>query len=190
MNEGKKEAEILDHEYDGIREFDNPLPSWWLLTFYGAIVFSVFYVAYYHFGPGPSLEQELSQDLAQVNALAEKSRAAEAPPSEEQLHAALLDADTKALGKKIFIEKCAACHGALGEGQIGPNLTDKFWIHGNGELAELLTLVSQGVPDKGMPPWSALLDRAQLIAAAVHVRSLRGTSPPNAKAPQGTEVKQ
>lgn len=190
MNNREREAEILPHDYDGIQEFDNPLPNWWLLTFYLSIAFSAVYIAYYHFGSGPSPEQEMQADVAQVQALAEASRKAAPPPSDDELNAVFADPGKRALGKQIYTEKCAACHGNEGQGMIGPNLTDKFWIHGNGSLAAVLKVISDGVADKGMPPWGPLLAKEQLLAATAHVKGLQGTKPANPKEPQGTEVKE
>ncbi len=190
MSDKKTAADdLLDHNYDGIQEFDNPLPRWWLATFYGAIVFSVFYVGYYHLGPGPSLNEELAQDLAQVKALEAANRKESPPLSDQELAAAFADPGNLSRGQKIFAEKCLACHGAKGEGGIGPNLTDAYWINGNSGMAFLMKMVAEGVPDKGMPPWNTLLDPAEILAVASHVKSLQGTKPANAKAPQGELVK-
>jgi len=189
VSDNKGTDELLDHDYDGIQEFDNPLPNWWLGTFYGAIIFSVFYVAYYHYGPGLSLDEELAQDLAQVRAIEASNKKAAPPLNEKELAAAYADAGKRTQGKKIFSEKCMACHGASGEGQIGPNLTDAYWIHGNAALSSLLKVISVGVPDKGMPPWDALLKPEDILAVSVHVKSLQGSKPANAKPPQGELVK-
>lgn len=186
----QREAEVLPHDYDGIQEFDNPLPNWWLLTFYVSIAYSVLYIGYYHFGPGPSPEQEMHADVARIETLAEASRKAAPAPSDDELNAVLADPARRAQGKQIYTEKCAACHGADGQGMIGPNLTDKFWIHGNGSLAALLQVITDGVADKGMPPWGPLLTKDQLFAATAHVKGLQGTKPANPKEPQGTEVTQ
>lgn len=183
------EGQLLDHNYDGIQELDNPLPNWWLATFYGAIIFSVFYVGFYHFGPGLSLDEELAQDLAQVEAQEIAARKSAPQLSESDLAAVYADPGKRAQGKKIYAEKCLACHGASGEGQIGPNLTDAYWIHGNGKLASLVTVVSEGFPDKGMPPWEALLKTEEILAVAAHVKSLQGTKPAKPKEPQGELVK-
>lgn len=187
MDKKKDDAVLLDHEYDGIREYDNLLPNWWLATFYGAIIFSVLYVGYYEFGPGPSSEQELRQDLA-ARELLQKSAQVEPPAGEAELQAILQDSGKRAAGGSVFKEKCAACHGSLGEGQIGPNLTDKFWIHGNGTLPAILQVVSEGVPDKGMPPWKTMLKKEELLTVVAYVKSLAGSNPANGKAPQGNEV--
>lgn len=188
--QNQAEGELLDHNYDGIQEFDNPLPNWWLATFYGAIIFSFFYVGYYHMGPGPSLDQELATGLEKIKAMEAANQQTSAPLTDEVLAAAFADPATRASGKKIFAEKCLACHGANGEGGIGPNLTDGYWINGNSGFASLAKVVSEGVPDKGMPPWSALLKQAEIVAVVSHVKGLLGTKPANPKAPQGELVKE
>lgn len=183
MTENKHE-ETLEHEYDGIRELDNPLPGWWLATFYGTIVFALLYVGYYHLGTGPSLVEELQRDMAEIS---EKAKPAEGPsgPDESALLAVLEDPAALRLGKEQYAAKCASCHGNQGEGSIGPNLTDAYWIHGDGSITAIATVVSDGVAAKGMPPWKGLLKEDELVAVVGFVKSLKGTKPANAKAPQG-----
>ncbi len=188
--QNQAEGQLLDHNYDGIQEFDNPLPNWWLATFYGAIIFAVFYVGYYHMGPGPSLDQELATGLEKIKAQELANQQTAAPLNDETLAAAFADPGVRASGKKVFTEKCLACHGASGEGGIGPNLTDAYWINGNGSLAALVKVVSTGVPDKGMPPWGPLLKQDEIVAVVAHVKGLNGTKPANPKAPQGELVKE
>lgn len=189
MTDREREALLLDHNYDGIQEFDNPLPNWWLVTFYGAIIFSVIYIGYYHFAGGPSLTDELAADLKEVQAQVAATKSATPAPSEQELLAVFNDAGKRAAGKQVYTEKCAACHGVEGQGMIGPNLTDNFWIHGDGSLGAILKVVNEGVADKGMPPWGPLLSKDQLEGSVAYVRSLKGTKPANPKEPQGTEVK-
>jgi cytochrome c oxidase cbb3-type subunit III len=187
----KKETdELLNHEYDGIRELDNPLPGWWLATFYATIVFAVLYVGYYHFGPGLSLKDELANDMAKLEERQRLAKKASPGPDEATLLAIVSDPAQMAIGKAEYIGKCASCHGILGEGSIGPNLTDKFWIHGDGSLVAIHQLVEEGVAEKGMPPWKAMLKPAELNAVVAFAHSLKGANPPNAKPPQGVEVKQ
>lgn len=180
-------AILLKHNYDGIEEFDHPLPKWWLLTFYGTMIFAAIYVGYYHFGSGASQETELGNDLAALQKLAPP------PASSDDLAAkvaALLnDNGAKESGKVAYLGKCSACHGNSGEGGIGPNLTDKFWIHGNGDPASLTKVIVEGVPEKGMPTWGAVIPPEETVQLAVFITSLQGTTPPNPKAPEGTEVK-
>jgi cytochrome c oxidase cbb3-type subunit 3 len=189
MNARDPKEKLLDHNYDGIQEFDNPLPRWWLATFYGAIVFAFLYLGYYHFGPGATPEETLAHDLGELKALDKASEAKEAGPSEVELAAVFKDLSRREAGKKLFLEKCSSCHGADGGGLIGPNLTDKFWLHGRGTLVDIAEVVSNGVADKGMPTWKLLMKKDEIYSVVAYVKSLKGTHPANPKAPQGTEVK-
>jgi cytochrome c oxidase cbb3-type subunit 3 len=187
MSDSKEK--LLDHNYDGIQEYDNPLPGWWLATFYVAIVFAFFYIGYYHFGPGPTPEADLAQSLADLKALDRKGEGKEPAPTEEMLAAIYQDAGRREEGKRIFLEKCSACHGAEGGGLIGPNLTDRYWLHGRGRLTDLRGIIAEGFPEKGMPSWELMLKKDDLLSVVVYVKSLQGTHPSNPKAPQGEEIK-
>lgn len=179
-----EDAPLMDHDYDGIREFDNSLPGWWLATFYIAIVFAIAYFGYYILGSGPTLVEELNQQLKQAEFAKLSQQAPSKGPDEKQLTTAFQDPEQKKKGKAIFQVRCVACHGPEGQGGIGPNLTDNYWIHG-GTLADIAKTVSTGVPDKGMPTWKALISNEEIISVVVFVKSLKGTNPPNPKAPQG-----
>ena len=87
-------------------------------------------------------------------------------------------------GKAIFDKNCVQCHGKVGQGGIGPNLTDDYWIHG-GTFTDIVKVIKYGFPAKGMIAWRGTLKPKQIIQAASHIEILRGTNPPNAKAPQG-----
>lgn len=181
--------EIKNHEYDGIREYDNPLPSWWLNSFYLCILFAILYYAHYELGSGSSLQEELAKDMQEIEAIKSNNGGGAGLPTEALLAAAFQDPKKLSLGKKVFAEKCISCHAADGGGGIGPNLTDKFWIHGNGTLPAIAKVVFDGVADKGMPPWGAMLKPEELVSVVAFVKSLDGTKPVNPKAPQGIEVK-
>lgn len=186
-----EDEKLLDHNYDGIQEFDNPLPRWWLATFYGAIVYAVLYLGYYHLGgPGKDPRVDLAQELSEIKDKQNASVKNAPGPDEAALMAALQDPARKTAGKSLFGEKCASCHVIDGGGSIGPNLTDKYWIHGDGSLTSILQVVSEGVADKGMPPWKALMKPDEIISVVAYVKTFQGTKPANPKAPQGNEVKQ
>lgn len=175
-------GKLLDHDYDGIRELDNPLPGWWLATFYGAIVFAFFYFAYYQLGGGATLDQELQADLAGIQKKFQAHIETQGPSHFEEL---LKNPASLASGKAVFDGKCAVCHGPKGEGIIGPNLTDNYWISGDGSAQAIHKVVQKGVLEKGMPAWEAQLKPAEVELVATYVFSLAGSNPPNPKAPQG-----
>ncbi len=176
---------LMDHHYDGIQEYDNPLPAWWLITFFGTIIFSFLYWIHYEFGGGPTLAQELKSDLAVIQTLNPNAGNAD---KEETLAALLSSEDAKAKGKEVYAAKCAVCHGPEQQGLIGPNLVDEYWIHGKGKLADIAGVVRKGVLDKGMPNWDNQLKDDEIQSVTVFIYAGRGSKPANPKAPQGEKV--
>lgn len=181
------EGKIIEgHSYDGIQELDNPLPKWWLATFYITIVFGVGYYAYYEIMGGPSHDEQLNAQMAKIEQLQEQHQAKQQKAAGEiDLATFLQQSEVMDKGKEHFVAKCAACHGQNGEGLIGPNLTDKYWIHSKGKAKGLLAAIRQGFPEKGMPPWDALIPKEDHVALAAYVYSLQGTNPEGGKEPQG-----
>jgi cytochrome c oxidase cbb3-type subunit III len=179
---------IEDHEYDGIRELNNPLPGWWLATFYITIVFAVVYYIYYEFAGGPSLDEELSSELSIIETVQQQAEESIEIKSEENFLALLENEDAMEKAKAEFVTKCTACHGAQGQGIIGPNLTDEYWIHGDGRIPSIVKTINEGVVEKGMPPWKGVIAPDLVEQVAVYVYSIRGTDPPGAKPPQGEKV--
>ena len=183
----KDDALLLDHDYDGIRELNYPLPSWWLASFYLTIVFAVGYYVVYQFGFAPSLKQELERDLAKIEAL--KAKQPVAAEDQAALAAVVADPSKRAAGKALFLDKCAVCHGTEAQGVVGPNLTDDYWLHGRGKPRDLIAIIRDGVGDKGMPPWGPVLSNEQILTLVSFVTSVRGSKPANAKPPQGELIK-
>lgn len=176
---------VIDHAYDGIKELDNPTPAWFMGLFYASIVFGVVYLSVYHvFGVGMNQDQEYEKEML----IAEKEReaflAGQANNVDENTIELDKSAETIAGGKAIFDQNCVACHGANGEGGIGPNLTDDYWLHG-GNIKAIFRTVKRGVPDKGMIAWEQQLSPAQIAQVSNYIVSLHGINPANAKAPQG-----
>ncbi len=178
MSEPKDE--LLDHAYDGIREYDNPLPKWWLGIFYISIIFALIYIPYYLFLGGPSQEDEYAAEMAAAAASAPKVDAA----GEDALEKIAADAGRVGEGKALFAVNCMPCHAADAGGLVGPNLTDDHWIHG-GRLTDIARVISEGVPEKGMIAWKKQLSPAQIQSLTAFVRSLRGTKPAAPKPPEG-----
>jgi len=180
-------AALLDHEYDGIREYDNPLPGWWVWTYWASFFFAIGYVFHFHFsGNGISIADAYENDMAAAreeqlrHSLGEKV-------SEESLAKLMADPALMKDAQALFTQRCTQCHGAHGQGVIGPNLTDAYWLHGQGTLLDIHHTVSEGVPDKGMPPWKMQLTPVQLRELAAFVGTLRGQGLPG-KQPEGTLV--
>ncbi len=182
----KKEVPILDHDYDGIKEYDNPLPTWWLVTFLMTIIFGFHYWIHYEFGGGQTVLQELGQDLAKLESM--QKSAPDVGDSEADLNKLVGAAAVLASGESVYQAKCAVCHGQALEGTIGPNLVDSYWIHGKGGLAGVAKVIREGVLDKGMPAWGSLLKSDEVGALTVFIASRKGTTPANPKGPQGIKV--
>src|SRR5436190_8635229 len=182
----EKEADVLlDHDYDGIKELDNALPPWWKWSFYFTIVVAVIYMFRFHvIKTGPTPLQEYDNEMRIAAAHMENFRK-NSKEAFDETTVKLADATGIAAGKKIFTGTCFPCHGANGEGNaVGPNLTDKYWLHG-GTLGNVFKTITIGVPDKGMQAWGKTFSPTDIRNLASFVLSLQGTKPANAKAPQG-----
>lgn len=181
-----REHEIMSHhEYDGIRELDNSLPPWWVNMFILTIIWAVGYMYYYHWGGnGPSSAEEYTIAMEQAQKQQAVSLAGMANAVDESNVVALTESGALGEGELIFKNVCAACHGLAGEGTVGPNMTDEYWIHGGG-IKEIFKTIKYGVPDKGMISWQSQLTPADIQKVASYILTLKGTNPPNPKAPQG-----
>lgn len=172
--------ELLDHDYDGIQEYDNPLPRWWLGMFYICIAYAVFYMPYYGMAYGPTPEQEWEQDMEAWNELHPQVELASA----EEMAEIVKDPAKIAAGKEIYNMRCLACHAADGGGLVGPNLVDDYWLHG-GSPVDIAKVIYDGVPAKGMIAWKSQLSVEEIYAATAFIYSLHGTTPAKPKDPQG-----
>jgi len=183
----EKEEEILfHHEYDGIRELDNRLPPWWVYMFYICIVFAVVYMYHYHISESGQLQTaEYETEIAEAKIQQEAFLKSEANSIDENTVTLVTDKTRIEKGQTIFTQNCAACHGKVGEGAaVGPNLSDEYWLHG-GKIKNVFKTIKYGVPEKGMISWKTDLTPAQIQEVASYIVSLKGSNPPNAKAPQG-----
>jgi len=173
------------HDYDGIREFDNRLPNWWLATLFLTIFFGAGYWLYYHtLGVGPDSWTAYHAEMAEAAALAAERAKARGEVTDEVLAALAADPVQVEKGKAVFGQYCAACHGPEGGGLIGPNLTDAYWINGTGKPLEIRGIVANGVPAKGMPAWEQMLGAEKVEQVTAFVYSVRGKNLPG-KEPQG-----
>jgi cytochrome c oxidase cbb3-type subunit 3 len=176
---------LIEHEYDGIQEFDNPMPRWWVTSFWATIIFSVLYLL--NIGPFGSGAGRIAQYEADMTAWRAEHPVDEGGADPATLLAMAGDPTVLAEGQDLFARNCAACHGPDGGGVIGPNLTDDAWIHG-GTITQIHAVVAEGVLAKGMPAWGRQLTPAQVNAAVAYVWTLHGTTPANPKAAEGAVV--
>ncbi len=182
----EKEAAIMtDHNYDGIQELDNSLPPWWKYGFYLTIVWGVAYLIHYHVAEtGPLSIDEYKNQVAEAEFQMEEFRKRSADMVDEKTVALLTDATEISKGKSTFDQFCVTCHGALGEGKVGPNLTDPYWKNG-GDIKDVFKTIKLGVSGTGMKSWKADLSPKAIAQVSSYILTLQGTNPSNAKAPEG-----
>lgn len=175
----------LEHEYDGIRELDNVLPPWWKYGFYLTIVVSVIYMFIYHVtGTFPLQKEEYEISMKRAEAEVAAYMKNSALNVDETTVKLLTDPADIEAGKEMYFSSCVACHGRSGEGGVGPNLTDDYWLHSGG-VADIFKSIKYGWPDKGMKSWKEDFSPMQIAQITSYIKSLRGTNPPNAKEKQG-----
>jgi cytochrome c oxidase cbb3-type subunit 3 len=184
----KKNNEMLDHNYDGIQEYDNPLPTWWVWIFWACIVHSLVYFIYYHILMGPTIHDEYNAEVADWDA-----RMAELIPpkaTEAELQAILDDPAKVQAGAAVFAAKCLPCHAPDGGGMVGlgPNMTDDYWKNGDGSLSAIQTVVIGGVAGTAMQAWEQQLKPEELTNVVAFIKTLHGTTPANPKEPEGQLV--
>jgi cytochrome c oxidase cbb3-type subunit 3 len=205
---------LLDHNFDGITELDNFLPPWWKWLFIFTIVFSVGYILHYHvFKTGDLQDMEYYKELnpewaesdlkmvgpsfrykspykgveaVEAVVTVETSDIVEEDTfvGESVRLSVLTDSESIEKGKSIYAANCIVCHGANGEGLIGPNFCDSNWIHG-GAVEDLVRIINVGVPAKGMIAWDKTLTPEQILQVASYILTFEGTNPANQKAAEG-----
>lgn len=179
---------MMDHKFDGIAELNNPTPAWFMVLFYATIIFAIGYLLNYHvFGYGKLQDEEYVAEVEQASVdkaafLANPVNAASAVNENNVVQSK--DAAVLQTGASLFANRCTPCHGDHGQGIVGPNLTDEYWLHG-GKIQSVFKTIKYGVPEKGMIAWEKSLSAQQIADLANYILSLQGTKPAGAKAPQG-----
>ncbi|WP_127715877.1 cbb3-type cytochrome c oxidase N-terminal domain-containing protein [Halobacteriovorax sp. HLS] len=180
---------LLDHDYDGIQELNHPLPSWWVWMWAASIVFSIPYFMYYHMAGGPSLAEALEKDMVKINELKAVAANDLSKFDIEHYNTWVENNDAKALAATVWEENCLSCHAADGGGDIGPNLTDNYWLNITERTPQaIFKVVRDGVEDNGMPAWGEVLSKEEIYAAITQVMAFKGTTPAEPKEPQGEKI--
>jgi len=183
---------VMEHEFDGITELDNPTPGWFMVLFYGSIIFAIVYMFNYEvLGWGPNQDEEYATELAEAEeakiAYLSKPGNAKNAVNENNMEQSK-DAAILTSGAGLFVNRCTPCHGELAQGLVGPNLTDEYWIHG-GSPGGVFKTIKYGVPEKGMVAWEKSLSAQQISDLTNYILSLQGSSPAGAKAAEGEKLK-
>jgi cytochrome c oxidase cbb3-type subunit 3 len=190
MNPEPQPAEdprLTGHEYDGIREYDNPTPAWWHLIFVGTVLFSVVYFTFWHYSPVAYTPQ---QALARRE-VAEYKRVfgqlGELTPDEPTVISMMKNPQMMAVARGIFVGNCAPCHAQDGGGINGVNLTDDYYKNCR-SIADIFPTITKGANVGAMPAWETRLGQNERIILAAYVATLRGTRPAVPKPPEGEPV--
>jgi cytochrome c oxidase cbb3-type subunit 3 len=182
MNKHADDERVIHVYDDDIREMDNRLPLWWQYTLYGAVLFAVCYFwGEQKVGAWKSQRESFEQEMVAARLEAAKKGG---KMTSETLVAMSHNPKIVSEGKQVFETTCAPCHRADGGGNIGPNLTDKYWLHG-AKPEEIFHTVHDGVSDKGMPTWGPQLGEEKVADVVAYVLTLHDTNVPGGKAPQG-----
>lgn len=188
MSSTHQDENILSHDYDGIREYDNPTPGWWHAIFLGCTVFAVLYLIFFHISPmGWTIFEQQEATAKRINdkaAAVLKATYGSLAPDQPNLLRLSADTNARAAGKAIFEGRCAACHMPDGRGLVGPNLTDDFGKNIK-TPEDVYKTVSGGVAGTAMIAWEPQMGRDDVVLAAAYVISLRGTNVAGGKAPEG-----
>lgn len=184
----EQEADLdLGHDYDGIRELDNKMPSWWVYGFYATIFFAVFYLWRYHVvHAAPLQEEEYTISVDKANKEVSDYLKTKGDNINES-NIKMLGAEDITEGANLFKSTCVACHMANGGGGVGPNLTDNYWLNG-GDITSVFKTIKYGI--RAMPAWQNNFSSKQLAQLASFVESLRNTNVAGGKAPQGEVFKE
>jgi cytochrome c oxidase cbb3-type subunit 3 len=181
------DAPLTGHAYDGIQEYDNPLPGWWKWLFIGSIFFSLLYWPFFHFGaPGRSVAERFDVALAE-NMRLQFAEIGELQPNEATLVKMMNDSGWVKVGESVYRSNCASCHGIDGGGIVGPNLTDDHYKNVR-EITDILNVVQQGAAAGAMPAWKSRLQLNEQILVSSYVASLRGSTPGSAKGAEGNVI--
>jgi len=184
----EQEADLdLGHDYDGIRELNNRLPPWWIYGFYLTIVFAAIYLWRYHVSHSAPLSKEEYEIAVQKADEKVKDYLKQKGDAVDENTVMMLGSADVTEGKRIFQASCISCHSEGGAGNVGPNLTDDYWIHG-GDIKSVFKTIKYGI--NAMPTWQNSYSNKQIAQLASYVKSLHGSNPPNAKAPQGELYKE
>jgi len=183
-------GQTTGHSYDGIEEYDNPLPAWWFWGFILTIVFGLGYLAYF---PGLGNFKGLG-GWTQIKQLEEEQAYAEerygpifAQYRDVPVDELAKNPDALKIGRRLFTTNCSVCHGATAEGSFGfPNLTDSEWLWG-GDGNAIETTILNG-RNAAMPPWLPVLGDEGVSQVTQYVMSLSGREVDGAAAEKGALV--
>lgn len=178
---------LLEHEYDGIREYDNPVPRWMHVIFWASAVFCFFYFVFYH-GSTVSSSIADSYDVAVADDLTKRfAEIGELQPDEATILEYAKNDDWLKVGASVFKTHCVSCHSKDGSGLVGPNLTDDHWKNVR-TLTDIARVITEGAANGAMPAWKTRLHPNEVVLVSSYVASLRGQNLPGPRGPEGEVI--
>jgi cytochrome c oxidase cbb3-type subunit 3 len=179
---------LTGHAYDGIVEYDNPLPGWWKFLFWFFIIIAPIYYLFFHSGvEGRSIHDQYNNHMASVFEI-RFAEIGELTADRETILEYLNDKpEWLAVGKVTYQTNCVSCHGADGGGLVGPNLTDDYWKHVR-NVEGIAKVLENGAANGAMPAWKTRFSHPnQIVLTAAYVASLR-KNPVAGKPPEGAKI--
>lgn len=184
----KSTGETLgDHTYDGIQEYDNPTPGWWWLIFWGTVVFSVFYFLFFQFSPEAWTNGQEHDAAVARNLRLQFGEIGDLQADEPTLLRFMAEPKWLLVGQNVFAGRCVQCHGARGEGMVGPNLTDDHWKNVR-RVQDIASIIENGAAAGAMPGWKHLLHPNEIVLTAAYVASLRGQNLQSPRPAEGEPI--
>lgn len=178
---------LTNHSYDGIQEYDNPLPGWWKFLFWCSIFFAPLYWFYFQHGvEGRSVHDQYEQHMAAIFTL-KFEEIGELEADRATVYEYMNKPEWRAVGKVVYTTNCVSCHGADGGGVVGPNLTDDHWKNVR-NIEDIAKVIANGAANGSMPAWkNRMSHKNQIVLTAAYVASLRD-SPVSGKPPEGNPI--
>ena len=181
------QEQLTEHCYDGIQEYDNPLPGWWVWMCIVSVLFAPVYWVYFHMGAeGRSIHDQYETQMASIFEL-RFDEIGELEADRETILKYMQEPKWVTVGKVVYKINCVSCHGVDGGGVVGPNLTDDYWKNVK-NVEDIAKVIQDGAANGAMPAWkNRLSHKNQIVLAAAYIASLRGTGV-EGKAPEGNEI--
>jgi cytochrome c oxidase cbb3-type subunit 3 len=171
---------LTPHDYDGIREFDNPTPGWWHLIFVGSIIFSIFYYVFFQFSPVAWTPHDVHAAAEIANLKKQFSELGTLAQDEPTMLRMMNDPKWLSVGQSVFRSNCVSCHADKGQGIVGPNLTDNHFKNIK-KLTDICTVVSNGAANGAMPAWKINLHPNEIVLVSAYVATMRGQNIPGGR---------
>lgn len=184
----EKPADTLtDHEYDGIREYDNPTPGWWTMLFWGCILFSIIYFVALQLNYAYPTREEQYDAAKAANMRLQFAEIGDLKPDEATMLEYMGKPKWLSVGEMVFKQNCAVCHGQDGSGISAPNQTDDYYKNIR-KLTDIPRVIANGAANGAMPAWKTRLNNNEIVLTACYIASLRGKNLHSDRGPEGEPI--